>query len=210
MGVITEWVTNIILFVLLATLMDMLLPNSQFQKYTKMVAGLLLIAIILTPILKFMTKDFEQTLAAASLFPANEEKKLEKSIEMQKKEIQASHDAYILEQMTVQLKKDAEEELKDQYGLEITNINILLNQNDQRAFPQNLQKVIVHVKDYKAEANAVEVVKKVEINLNEPLPPTTENQENTKKIITLLSKKWDVQAKSIQVQIEGGNNDYNG
>ena len=42
MEFIKEWVTNIILFILLATVIDMLLPNSKFQKYTKMVTGLLL------------------------------------------------------------------------------------------------------------------------------------------------------------------------
>ena len=59
MEFIKEWVTNIILFILFATVIDMLLPNSKFQKYTKMVTGLLLIAIILTPIFKFLTQDFE-------------------------------------------------------------------------------------------------------------------------------------------------------
>ncbi|MDV2687064.1 stage III sporulation protein AF, partial [Alkalihalophilus lindianensis] len=52
MDFLIEWVTNIILFILLATVIDMLLPNSSMQKYTKMVMGLLLIAIILTPIFK--------------------------------------------------------------------------------------------------------------------------------------------------------------
>ena len=42
MEFIKEWVTNIILFILFATVIDMVLPNSKFQKYTKMVTGLLL------------------------------------------------------------------------------------------------------------------------------------------------------------------------
>ena len=42
MEFIKEWVTNIILFVLFATLIDMLLPTSKFQKYTKMVVGLII------------------------------------------------------------------------------------------------------------------------------------------------------------------------
>ncbi len=40
MDFLKEWVTNIILFILLATVIDMLLPNSSMQKYTKMVTGL--------------------------------------------------------------------------------------------------------------------------------------------------------------------------
>ena len=74
MEFIKEWVTNIILFVLFATLIDMLLPTSKFQKYTKMVVGLLLlISIILTPIFKLLSTDFEETFAAA--IPIWEEQK---------------------------------------------------------------------------------------------------------------------------------------
>ena len=68
MEFIKEWVTNIILFILFATVIDMVLPNSKFQKYTKMVAGLLLIAIILTPIFKLFTYDFEETMTAIPAF----------------------------------------------------------------------------------------------------------------------------------------------
>ncbi|MCJ2389064.1 stage III sporulation protein AF, partial [Limosilactobacillus fermentum] len=58
------WVSNIIVFVLLATVIDMLLPTSALQKYAKMVIGLLLIAIIITPILGLFNKDFDEILSA--------------------------------------------------------------------------------------------------------------------------------------------------
>ena len=50
-------------------------------------------------------------------------------IELQKKEIQASQHAYILEQMAVQLKKEAEEELMEQYGLVITDMDLLVKRS---------------------------------------------------------------------------------
>lgn len=67
MNFITEWVTNIILFILLATVVDMLLPNSTFQKYAKMVAGLLLITVILTPVFKLISSDFEDVFTASAM-----------------------------------------------------------------------------------------------------------------------------------------------
>ncbi|MCY8267765.1 stage III sporulation protein AF, partial [Bacillus haynesii] len=42
MEFLTEWLTNIILFILMAIVIDMLLPNSSMQKYAKMVISLLL------------------------------------------------------------------------------------------------------------------------------------------------------------------------
>ncbi len=118
MEFIKEWVTNIILFVLFATLIDMLLPTSKFQKYTKMVVGLLLISIILTPIFKLFSTDFEEVFATAiPKWEENKDGQIKNLIDLQKSEIQASHDAYILEQMAVRLKEGAEEELMDQFDV---------------------------------------------------------------------------------------------
>ena len=60
MSFLSSWISNIIIFILLATVIDMLLPSSSLQKYTKMVIGLLLIAIIITPILSLFQTNFEQ------------------------------------------------------------------------------------------------------------------------------------------------------
>lgn len=204
MDFIKEWITNIIIFVLLATVIDMLLPNSNYQKYTKMVTGLLLIAVILTPVLKLISNDFEEALASIPVFEASGEKNMENLIEMKKKEIQASQDAYILEQMmAVQLKSDAKEELMEQYGVEITEINLLVAGNDKRASLENLQKVKVQLKHEDEEAGAVEVVKKININTEETLPSNRPNND-AEKIASFLAKKWNVNEEIIEVLVEGG------
>ncbi|QED48583.1 stage III sporulation protein AF [Cytobacillus dafuensis] len=209
MEFIKEWITNIILFILLATVIDMLLPNSNLQKYTKMVTGLLLIAVILTPILKLVSNDFEEALASIPSIEPYGEKNMENSIEMQKKEIQAWQDAYILEEMAVHLNKLAEEELMEQYGLEIVNIHLDVNVNDTRDFPENLQKVIVQLKMKDEEAEAVEVVKKVAINTQETLPSKKPNKD-TEKVASLLAQKWNVNEEKIEVLVEGGKINNNG
>ncbi|MED3571687.1 stage III sporulation protein AF [Cytobacillus praedii] len=213
MDFIKEWITNIILFVLLATVIDMLLPNSNLQKYIKMVTGLLLIAIILTPILKLVSNDFEEVLASIPALEASGGKNLENSIEMQKKEIQAFQHAYILEEMDVQLKKDVEEELMEQYGLEIVNVDFLVDEYDQRAFPEklheNLQKVVVYLKHMDEVTDAVEVVKKVEINTEETLPSNQTNDE-TEKVASLIAQKLGVDENIIEISVEGGKMNKNG
>ena len=210
MEFIKEWVTNIILFVLFATVIDMLLPNSKFQKYAKMVVGLLLIAIILTPIFNLLTQDFEDTMKGITNFEPSSENRINNLIDLQKNEIQASQDAYILKQMAVQLKEDAKEELMDQYGLAITNIDLVVDAESQQPFPGNLQKVVLQLKQPEQEQTkeAVEVVKSVEINTQQPLQIQPENKDND-GVKQLLSEKWDVEAKVIELQIEGGTRENN-
>ena len=202
MEFIKEWVTNIILFVLFATMIDMLLPSSKFQKYTKMVTGLLLIAIILTPIFNLLTQDFEGTMTRISNLELSSGNRINNSIDLQKKEIQASQDAYILKQMAVQLKEDANEELMDQYGLAIKNLDLVVDAENQQSFPQNLKKVVLQLEQPKQTDETVEVVKSVEINTQQPLPVQKEN-EDSDEVKQLLSKKWDVDEKVIELQIEG-------
>jgi stage III sporulation protein AF len=207
MDFIKEWITNIIIFILLATVLDMLLPNSSFQKYTKIVTGLILIAIILSPVMKIFTSDFETAITSMAKFNSQEDENIKNSIEFKKKEIQASQHAYILETMAVQLKTAAEEELMEQQGMEIANIELEVNDQDQRPFPENLEYVIVHVKRAEDEGETVAVVREVEIDTNAPLP-SKQTSQNTDQISSLLSEKWNVPEKSIQIMIEGGSDEH--
>ena len=209
MDFLKEWVTNIILFILLATVIDMLLPNSSMQKYTKMVTGLLLIAIILTPIFKLISKDFETTMSSIPSYQAPGEKNMKNSIDLKKKEIQASQHAYILEEMAVQLKKDVKEELMNQYGLEIEKIDLAVNAESDKAFPENLQKVTVLLKQPDSGVKTVEAIKQIEINTEKPLPSEGSTVE-TEKIASFLSQKWNVPEKTVEVSIEGGIKKNNG
>jgi stage III sporulation protein AF len=209
MEFIKEWITNIILFILLATVIDMLLPNSSMQKYTKMVTGLLLIAIILTPVFKLISSDFEATLASIPNLEKKGDKEMENLIEMKKKEIQASQQAYILETMAVQLEKDAKKELMDLYGVRIVKIDLSINEKDQRAFPENLEKVIVKVQQPDTNAEAIEVIKPVDITTTKPLP--SKRVDGNEKIASLLSQKWNIEKSTIEVvMVEGGITDNNG
>jgi stage III sporulation protein AF len=204
MEFIKEWVTNIILFVLFATLIDMLLPTSKFQKYTKMVVGLLLISIVLTPIFKLLSTDFEETFAAAiPIWEEQKDEQIKNLTDLQKSEIQATHDAYILEQMAVQLKEDVEEELMGQFDLAISDLEVVVDAEDQRPFPENLQKVVLTLNEESTETEAIEAVKSVEISTNEPLEEDEINPIQNDKIIQLLSDKWSIDDETIELQIEG-------
>jgi stage III sporulation protein AF len=205
MEFLIEWVTNIILFILLATVIDMLLPNTSLQKYTKMVTGLLLIAIILTPIFKLISKDFETVMAQIPTFQGTGEKNMENLIELQKKEIQASNHAYILETMAVQLEKGVEEELMEQFGLEISKIELTTKNDSQESFPDNLEMVTVRLRQPETTVTTVEAIQPVSITTDTPLP-SKDPTEESEKIAAFLSQQWNVTEKTIEVSVEGGMN----
>lgn len=210
MSFLTEWITNIIVFILLAVVIDLLLPNSSMQKYAKMVISLLLIIVIINPIFKLFSTDMNEILSEFQLQASLENENGKNLIEFQKKEIQASQRAYILEQMAVQMKTMAEEELVQRYDVMIDKI--LLSEAEQAA-NINSQKDLQHIqvilkRDEVREVAAdgtVEVVQPVTIDTTkEQLKDKQEDPIQSEEIVASLAKIWEVEEEKITLELERG------
>ncbi|MED3690536.1 stage III sporulation protein AF [Peribacillus butanolivorans] len=197
MSFLAGWVSNIIVFVLLATVIDMLLPNSALQKYAKMVIGLLLIAIIITPILGLFNKDFDEILSAAtSEFEDQKKKDLGNLTEMKKKEIQATQGAYILKQMAVELQAEVEEELMVDYNMKISSIDVGVK-NEEEPSIDDLQNITISLEKAEGkEDSEIEAVAKVDINAERPSSSDDANLDAVKRF---LATSWSVDKEIIEI-----------
>lgn len=206
MSYLTEWITSIILFILLATVVEMLLPNSSMQKYTKLVIGLLLIVVILTPILKLLSTDMDELFAKMTTHSSyTSETNTENLIEMKKKEIQASHAAYILDKAAVLMKEDVEEELRESYGLTVKDLKVVVKNEDQLTeipIEENIESVVILLEQAE-QKTAIQVVKPVQIDTSRPKEPAPSSKEEG-KIATFLADRWQLQPTNISVAVEGG------
>jgi stage III sporulation protein AF len=61
---LSHWLRQIIAVVLLASLIDLLLPNRTMQRYVRLVAGLFILMTVATPIMHWMKGNFSTQLAA--------------------------------------------------------------------------------------------------------------------------------------------------
>jgi stage III sporulation protein AF len=205
MSFLTDWITNIIIFVLLATVIDMLLPSSNMQKYAKIVTGLLLITIILTPLFKLMATDFDTVMESIDINGDSQNNSVENLIEMKKKEIQASQRAYILEQMAVQMKQQAEKEMMDEHGKVIEKV--VVKADDLENVPESITEVTVVVKD-KQENTTIETVQNVEIDTGAEQRKKTP-EESTSQMASLLAEQWNLTPDKIIITVEGGTGEAN-
>ncbi|MCM3617634.1 stage III sporulation protein AF [Sutcliffiella horikoshii] len=206
MSYLTDWITSIILFILLATVVEMLLPNSSMQKYTKLVIGLLLIVVILTPILKLLSTDMDELFAKMTTHSSyNSETNTENLIEMKKKEIQASHAAYILDKAAVLMKEDVEEELRESYGLTVKDLKVVVKNEDQLTempIEENIESVVILL-EQADQKTAIQVVKPVQIDTSRQKEPASSSKEEG-KIANFLADRWQLQPTNISVAVEGG------
>jgi len=207
---LTEWITNIIVFILLAVIIDLLLPNSTMQKYAKMVISLLLIIVIINPIFRIFTTDMNDVLEQFQVNnSASTETDIKNSMEFQKKEIQASQRAYILEQMAVQMKTMAEEELVQRY--DVTIDRILLSESkqaDQIHSQKDLTQIEVLLKENAEETveeEAIETVQPVTIDTTKELEADVEQSKiNPNEVTAFLAEIWEVEEEKITLLLEGG------
>ena len=209
MQFITEWIRNIIVFLLLATMLHLILPNSNLQKYVKFVVGLLLVVLILTPLFKLLQTDVNEVIANFNQEKYVADGSIKNSIDTKKKEIQALTRAYSLEEMAVKMKKEVGKEFEKKYGVTVSEIKIIAAETKEEVkAAKDIQSVIVTLKEAEVKKNdAIETVKPVEINTRAPQKTSEETNVEMKQF---FSSRWQLEDKQIQVQMEGGTGRVNG
>lgn len=204
MQILTTWVSNIILFVFLAIIIDLIMPNSSLQRYTKMVIGLLLIVIILNPVLKIFNTNIEDMLSTFQLPTVEEKIQVENLIENKKKEIQASQRAYILEQMAVQMKTMVEGELMKVYGLKVEAVHLQFSEDEGPLSEEDLKavEVIVNKDNSNSDKESIPAVKDITIDTTTPLMKKEMNDLSA--VEQFLAENWQLELFKVEVVMEGG------
>lgn len=176
-------------------MIHLLVPHSNLQKYVKFVVSLMLIVLILTPFFTLLQTDVPK--AIGNLYKQKEldDKKIENTINVKKKEIQASQRAYILEQMAVQMKNDVSKKLESEYGLQIVNLDITIGKDKQEvSSQQDIEAVTVSFDKVDGRRpTTIETVKKVDISSPESI---TDKQTEVQQF---LAKEWQVDQSKIKV-----------
>ncbi|MED3613211.1 stage III sporulation protein AF [Bacillus wiedmannii] len=213
MQFVTEWIRNIIVFLLLATMLHLILPNSNLQKYVKFVVSLLLVVLILTPLFKLLQTDVNEVIANFNEEKYVAEGSVKNSIDSKKKEIQALTRAYSLEEMATKMKKEVGKEFEKKYGMTVSEIQIVAAESTAESTAEvksakDIQTVVVTLKEKERSKNdAIETVKPVEINTKEPPKKVEETNVEMKDF---FSSRWQLENKQIQVQMEGRTGRVNG
>ncbi|MDM5315954.1 stage III sporulation protein AF [Fictibacillus sp. b24] len=204
MAFLTEWITNIIILVLLAGVIELLLPGNQFQSYIKMVVGLLILLAMLSPLFKLINSDLDQVFMAMDLPAAAKENEIKNSIEENKSEIQSAQRAYILEQMAVPMKKQVQEELKKTYELEIVDLQIQTEMGTEPLKPEDITGAKVVLAKHHEQAG-ISDVSEVNVSIAHPQKQEDlEHQEVPDEIVYFLASQWQLDSQQVEVQMEGG------
>lgn len=202
MDAITQWVTQIIVFLLVAAIIDLLIPKNAMKKYIKLVIGIILMLIFLRPIFFLFSIDIQNDLESNlnKLFQENkDDESIEYLTEFQKREIQASTDAYILEQMSTQLVSLAQEQLLEAFHAEIVDIQFQFLTEDEITY-DDLEEIIVFLRPGNDQEHVVTMIDEVIILGDDPIEKPYEDDG----IKDLLRNLWELEDIKLSIKWEGG------
>lgn len=203
MEFIKEWVTTIVVFVLIATVVDFLLPNSKMHKYVKMVVGLLLITIIINPIFSLLSKNFEMDVSSFGIIPTTAYVNQENLIESHKKEIESVQAAYILEETASKLKSQVQKELVEQFDLTIESLTIETTATNKEDVYDSIKNIHVILQSFDSTMNSkqIENIEIVQVSISKhPLKKIDDNQE---EVVSFLADRWNIEKTQITVEQKG-------
>ncbi|SFL82872.1 stage III sporulation protein AF [Gracilibacillus orientalis] len=189
---------QIIIYMILAMIVDLILPSSTLKQYVKLVVGLLLILIILQPLLSIFNVDVHKMvdqLIATNSDPSVESK-IENGMNQQKSEIEQIQSAYVLEEMVVQMENIVEEELQETYNYQIVDLEANWASNPTSE-ENELERIYVKLANKDDTSARVE---EVNIQIGDSLPQASESPpQDITEIKNFLADQWGVEEDIIHI-----------
>ncbi|MBU9712209.1 stage III sporulation protein AF [Evansella tamaricis] len=211
MGVITAWITNIILLILFASILELLLPNSKMQRYVKLVVGLMLLMVMLQPLLSIFQEDPEEWLAEISNWTDDTSIEETAAMESKKMDIEQEYLAYTSEQVAVQLKEQASVELMERFEVVLSDVIITFESMDN--FEQVLENpleylsavyVKLHPEGEEKQEDEVGIVSIEPVKIEREASNEDKDSESHEEITSFLSEHWAIPKEILHVEMKGG------
>lgn len=207
MTFVYDWITKIVLFMLIGTIIEMLLPSNTMKKYVHFVFGLLFLLLLAQPIFYlFQTDITEQILRIEEHLQTNEGhmEQTKKNIEKQKEDIQAEQAAYIWNELAEQYINVANPTLQNDFYIQISMLDFISDSEEDMMTP-SFSSIIVTLDEFTGPSDTVvTTIAPIKINgqRNETSSVYTANE---KLIEQTLRHMWQLEEDiTIELQWEGG------
>ena len=201
---LTSWAQGIIVAVIIATIIEMILPNGACKKYVKVVIGLYILFTIISPmIIKFTNNDFNVN---ELFYTKSYEEQLAKSDEDISKKLEENNNRTIKDIYKSNLEADIKAKLQDKgYKVESSYIQIQDDENYTIEFISlNLDKE-EKVEEDKKENNIekIEIEEIEEINIQSGSNSAEEknliSEAEQKELAEYISSTYDISVENIEI-----------
>lgn len=196
---ISTWAQSIIIAVIIATIIEMILPSGSSKKYIKVVTGVYILFTIISPVI---TKFTGKTLAVSDILELDSYVNEIKQKEVSQNLLAENNSSSIKDIYTANLKSDIKNKLK-QKGYSANNI-VLTVGDDENYTLNKIELDIEKIKEDKQEVNEIEAVNKINIIISNTVVENNKNKSSIldkekEKIKQYLSSVYEIDEKDILV-----------
>ena len=203
MEFLNTWLQGIIVAVVIASIIQMILPNGNNKKYIKVVLGVYVVFQIITPVInKFFNSDFE----VSSLIDIDKYTKKMENYEVSSKntDINKTNEDSIKQIYITNLKKDIKTKLEDKDYL-IKDVEVQVENNEN----YDIKSLVIYVNgknDNKEENNKEKIENNIHINEIEKIEiNVSKNNETNKNSFNNSENKESNQTKENNISNEEKN-----
>ncbi len=196
---ISTWAQSIIIAVIIATIIEMILPSGSSKKYIKVITGVYILFTIISPVI---TKFTGKTLAVSDILELDSYVNEIKQKEVSQNLLAENNSSSIKDIYTANLKSDIKNKLK-QKGYSANNIVLTIG-DDKNYTLNKIELDIEKIKEDKQEVNEIEAVNKINITISNTVVEKNNNKSSIsdkekEKIKQYLSSVYEIDEKDILV-----------
>ena len=191
---LSSWAQGIIVAVIIATLIEMILPNSSSKKYVKVVIGMYILFTIVSPIIKKLGgKDINLNTINIEKY----ERQIEKSDNTISRKFEDNNTRSIKDIYVSNLKADISAKLKEK-GYEIDTSDIQIKDDENYTIEKITLKLIKM--EQEQEKNNEIVINTVEIgNTISQKDSKTLSDDDKQEVKDYISETYDIDKKNINI-----------
>ncbi len=226
---ISTWLREIILVVLLATFVDLLLPNSSMQRYVKVVVSLFILMTILSPLILLLKTDFDFNQMALKFEEVNGGGQLQTSAEMPSMQkvlregeaLQAEQVAQTKQMVEKRIAEHMREQIEVEGGVSLKQIAVTTAIHKDEGYYIDQVEVILNPfhkalpaasglqQNHSQNVDPIAPIDiKVELSDQEQLEASSEKQpdsewkEQADNVQALLGSRWGLKDSQIAIKFE--------
>jgi len=184
---ISKWAEQVVLAVIIATILEMILPSNKSKKYIKMVIGIYILFCIISPFI-----DTSFSVDNIDLSEYYLEEKEEVNQESMDKRLQQLY----LEELEQNIIKKVEEE---GYKVIHCDVNAILNNDDTEA---GIKKISLEIS--KRNDDKVSNIEEVEIKVNKNVQEDNDvaNNNKTEELRKKISQYYEIEEDKIHIYLK--------
>lgn len=206
---ISSWAQEIIVAVIIASIIEMILPEGSSKKYIKVVIGVYILFVIVTPIVNQFSNN-SNSIDADSIFNFENE---ENTLEVSSKNLEEKNVTSIKSMYEMNLKSDIKNKIQSK-GYIVQEVNVEISDDEKYSINKILVVVSGEQQSEETKDNGskkkvvtiVEHVEKVKVDISKQNSESKEEKKYTiseKKANNLkeyLSSQYDIAVKNIEIR----------